>query len=177
MSQKILPFPCGWPNNSIFWRKKYYGWTFFILSPFLLFIYAQILYFWTIYLPFCVCAVLIVKDLKTIKDLFFFFFALLLLLFHRSMRYFLLYDFMFHLLLLCMEFFCIGEKVIFCLLLSSADYYCCICRCCCQYYICYIAKLKSWNIFIDEIITFIIDLSIGRILQLARKRLQEFIVD
>lgn len=68
-------FPCGWPYNSMFWRKKYYGWkflfSFFIL--FLLFIYAQILYFWTIYLPFCVCAVLIVKDLKTIKDLFFFF--------------------------------------------------------------------------------------------------------
>jgi hypothetical protein len=87
VSQKIFPFFHVGGRTTQYFDAKNITVGFFILSLFLLFIYAQILYFWTIYLPFCVCAVLIVKDLKTIKDLFFFFFALLLLLFHRSMRY------------------------------------------------------------------------------------------
>lgn len=175
--KKYSLFPCGWPNNSIFWRKKYYGlkflFSFFILF-FLLFIYAQILYFWTIYLPFCVCAVLIVKDLKTIKD------------FYSSSSFFLpcycccstvqweIYIFFVVWLYVSFIIIMYGMYLLlhrweshFLSLLPIVVYVVAGC----QYNICYIAKLKRVeNIFIDEIIIIFIDLSIEleEFLQLAR---------
>lgn len=84
-------------------------WFFYLCSKF---IFGQFICLSFLYM----CAILIVKDLKTIKDFIFLLLSLtlLLLLFHRSMRYssLLCMTLCFHLLLLCME----------CLLPPCADF-------------------------------------------------------
>lgn len=133
--------PCGWPNNSIFWRKKYYGWISLIYA----------FYFWTIYLPsFLPFPRLIVEDLKSITSSFLPCYCCCSTvqwdIFPLSLSLFMLYDFMFHLLLLCME--CVlllipsVRKSIFVLFRSP---YCCVAAAAVA--VDDIAKLKSWNIF------------------------------
>ena len=78
----------GRTNNSIFWRKKYYGLAFFNLLSFFAHILYFYIYFFGQFIYLFVCALCsIVKDLKTIKDLFFLFVPCYCCCFQCSMRY------------------------------------------------------------------------------------------